>query len=106
MITTENTSTDTVLVVMDGSTRAHAIVHQVLRSGRNVVLTGPSSHDVVPFVDAAVRDRVWAVVSDPSDPDQVAAVIERATDIVGPVIMIVDPSGLLSDARSADRLVA
>ncbi|AZG43793.1 SDR family oxidoreductase [Gordonia insulae] len=106
MTTTETTATDTVLVVMDGSSRARAIVHQIVRSGHNVALTGPSPRDLVPFVDAAVRHQVWAVVSDPSDPEQIAAVIERASDVVGSVIMIVDPGGLLSDVHSADRQVA
>ena len=105
MTSTEH-HTDTILVVMDGTGRARAIVQQILRSGRNVALTGTSSHDLVPYVDASVRDRVWAVVSDPTDPAQIDAVIERATDVVGPVIMIVDPGGLLSDVHSADRRVA
>lgn len=98
--------TDTVLVVTDGSARARAVAQQVLRSGRNLVLTGPSNRDLVPYVDASVRDRVWTVVSDPSDPAQISDIIERATDTVGPVIMIVDPGGLLVDVAAADRRVA
>jgi NAD(P)-dependent dehydrogenase (short-subunit alcohol dehydrogenase family) len=105
-MTSNEHALDAILVVMDGTARARSIMHQILRSGRNVAVAGTSSRDLVPYVDAAVRHRVWAVVADPSDPAQIDAIIERATDIVGPVIMIVDPGGLLSDVHSADRRVA
>ncbi|ROZ84473.1 hypothetical protein [Gordonia sp. OPL2] len=105
-MTSNERALDTILVVVDGTPRARSIVHQILRSGRNVAVAGSSSRDLVPYVDASVRDRVWAVVADPSDPTQIDAIIERATDTVGPVIMIVDPGGLLSDVHSADRRVA
>ncbi len=99
-------TTDTILVVMDGSRRAHSIVAQILASGRNVVLTGRSQRALVPYNDASIHDRVLTVVSDPSDPAQIERVIERATDTIGSVIMIVDPGGLLADIDSADRRVA
>ncbi|UVF78263.1 hypothetical protein NWF22_24150 [Gordonia mangrovi] len=97
---------DSILVIMDGSTRAHTLVHDMLRTGRRVVLTAATSHDLVPFIDASVRAQVWAVVSDPSDPEQIDSIIERADDLVGPVVMIVDPGGLLADVAAADRQVA
>ncbi|GAB92152.1 hypothetical protein [Gordonia rhizosphera] len=99
-------STDTILVVMDGGRRAHSIVAQILASGRNVVITGPSQRALVPYNDASIHDHVLTVVSDPSDPAQIERVIERAADTLGSVIMIVDPGGLLADIDSADRRVA
>ena len=104
--TTPTATTDSMLVVMDGSTRAQSVVHEILRSGRRVVLTSAISHDLVPFIDASVSGRVWAVVSDPSDPVQIESIIERAEDRIGPVVMIVDSGGLLTDVAAADRRVA
>ncbi|MFW0787163.1 hypothetical protein AAFP35_21915 [Gordonia sp. CPCC 206044] len=101
-----NHHTDTVLVVLDGSLRSHAIVDQVLQSGRNVAVTGRRQHDLVPFVNAEVHDRILAIVADPAESAQIDAVIERAGDVMGPVVMIVDPGGLLGDVASADRKVA
>ncbi|MEP9391379.1 hypothetical protein ABLE92_06830 [Gordonia sp. VNQ95] len=98
--------TDTVLVVTDGSLRANTIIDQVLRSHRNLVVTGRNAHDLVPYIDAGVHDRVWTVVCDPSDPTQIDSLIERATDRMGPVIMVVDPAGQLRDVEAADRRVA
>ncbi|SLA02059.1 Uncharacterised protein [Mycobacteroides abscessus subsp. abscessus] len=46
------------------------------------------------------------VIADPGDPTQIDAVIERASDTLGPVIMVVDPGGLLSDVHAADRHAA
>ena len=98
--------TDTVLVVTDGTLRSHTIIDQILRSGRNVAVTGQSAKALVPYLDAGVHDRVWAVISDPADPDQIDSIIERATDTMGPVIMVVDPAGQLTDVSAADRNVA
>lgn len=103
---TRNSATDTVLVVTDGTRRSEMIVDQVLRSGRNAVVTGPRTRDLVSYVDAGVHARVWAVVADPADPDQIDSLIERATETMGPVIMVVDPAGQLRDVRAADRRVA
>lgn len=97
---------DTVLVVTDGTLRSHAIIDQILRSDRNVVVTGESVKALVPYLDAGVHDRVWAVISDPSDSDQINSIIERATDKMGPVIMVIDPAGQLADINAADRSVA
>ncbi|MGW0035969.1 hypothetical protein [Gordonia sp. NPDC003376] len=99
-------ATDTVLVVTDGTVRSTAIIDELLRNGRTVAVTGPAIRDLVAYVDAGVHDRVWAVVSDPSDPDQIATIIERATESMGPVIMVIDPGGLLHDIHDADRRVA
>ncbi|NDK91890.1 hypothetical protein GYA93_20295 [Gordonia desulfuricans] len=100
------TPTDTVLVVTDGTVRSTAIIDQLLHNGRSVAVTGRCTRDLVAYVDARVHDHVWAVVSDPSDPDQIATVIERATESMGPVIMVIDPGGLLDDVHDADRRVA
>lgn len=99
-------TSDTVLIVMDGTPRTHTIAAQVLRSGYRVVVTGPSASQLVPFVDASVRHDVWTIVADPADPAQIDAVIERATETMGPDIMIIDPGGRLSDVGAADRKVA
>lgn len=96
-------TSDTVLIVMDGTPRTHTIAAQVLRSGYRVVVTGPSASQLVPYVDASVRHDVWTIVADPA---QIDAVIERATETMGPVIMNIDPGGRLSDVGAADRKVA
>ncbi|MFT4125998.1 MAG: hypothetical protein QM662_07170 [Gordonia sp. (in: high G+C Gram-positive bacteria)] len=98
--------TDTVLVVADGGLRTHTIVDGMLRAERNVVVTGPYARDLVPYLDAGVRDHVWAVIADPADPTQISDVIERATDRFGPVIIVIDPGGRLVDVAAADRNVA
>lgn len=97
---------DTVVLIMDGSVRAHCVARQILDRGKNLAVAGTRGHDLVPYVDAAVRDRVVAVIADPRDPTQIDAVIERASDTLGPVIMVVDPGGLLSDVHAADRHAA
>lgn len=91
---------------MDGSVRAHDIASQILDHGKNLAIAGTRCHDLVPFVDAGVRGRVLTVIADPADPAQIDAVIERAGEMLGPVIMVVDPGGLLSDVRAADRHAA
>lgn len=100
------TLTDTVLVVADGTLRSHTVIGQVLASGRNAVVASRSTKDLVPYIDAGVHEQVWAVVADPADAEQINDIIERATDKLGPVIMVVDPGGQLSDVASADRQVA
>ncbi len=106
MHTAKHSFTDTVLVVTDGSPRSRTVIDQVLRSGRNAVVAGRHTRDLVSYVDAAVHDQVWAVVCDPADPTQIEALIERAATTMGPVIMVVDPAGQLHDVHSADRHVA
>ncbi|MCM3897361.1 hypothetical protein ND991_19325 [Gordonia sputi] len=97
---------DTVVLIMDGSVRAHSLARQILDRGKNLAIAGTRGHDLVPYVDAAVRDRVVTFIADPADPTQIDAVIERASDTLGPVIMVVDPGGLLADVRAADRHAA
>ncbi|MGV9826301.1 hypothetical protein [Gordonia sp. NPDC003429] len=97
---------DTILLVMDGSVRAHSVARQVLSAGKHLVVTGSCSRDLLPYVDAAVHDRTWVAIADPACPDQIDEVIDRATEMSGPVIMIVDPGGLLTDVATADRRAA
>lgn len=100
------THADTVLLIMDGSVRAHGVARQILDHGKHLAIAGTRCHDLVPYVDAGVHGRVLTVIADPADPSQIDAVIERAGETLGPVIMVVDPSGLLSDVRAADRHAA
>ena len=101
-----HTITDTVLLIMDGSVRAHSIARQILAAQKNLVVVGTHFHDLVPYLDATVRDNAMTVVADPAEPAQIDAVIERASESLGPVILVVDPGGLLVDVRAADRHAA
>ena len=95
-----------VLVVTDGTPRSHDVVMRSVGAGYNVVVVGRQAHDVVDYLNAGLRDQVWALIADPADPGQVDHIIERAIDIAGPLMMIIDPGGLLADVGAADRRVA
>ena len=95
-----------VLVVTDGTLRSRDIVMRSVGSGYNVVVVGRQAHDVVDYMNAALHEQVWTFVADPADPEQVSHIIERAIDIAGPLMMIIDPGGLLADVEAADRRVA
>lgn len=95
-----------VLVVTDGTIRSHDVVMRSVGAGYNVVVVGRQAHDVVDYMNAALHEQVWAFIADPADPEQVERIIEHAIDIVGPLMMIIDPSGLLADVDAADRRVA
>jgi len=96
----------TVLVVSDGTDRSHTLIDTLLADDRPIAVLGRRAHEVAPYLNAALRDRVWTVIADPADPDQVTEVIEKATDRLGPVCLIADPSGLIVDVDGADQKVA
>lgn len=96
-----------VLVVTDaGTLRSRDIVMRSVGSGYNVVVVGRQAHDVADYMNAALHEQVWTFVADLADPEQVSHIIERAIDIAGPLMMIIDPGGLLADVEAADRRVA
>ena len=95
-----------VLVVTDGTPRSRDVVMRSVGAGYNVVVVGRQAHDVVDYLNADLHEQVWAFIADPADPEQVSNIIEHAIDIAGPLMMIIDPAGLLADVDAADRRVA
>lgn len=99
-------TTEAVLVVLDGTARSATIVTQVLHSGRVAAVIGSDRTQLAAYRRLAAHQPIWVADADPADPAAIDRVIESATTSIGPVIIILDPSGLLADVDAADRAVA
>lgn len=95
------------LLVLDGTDHTHRLAQRLLDGGHRFGVVSASAHDVVEFAAAQWHGRVWPIVADPSDPAQMDDVLARVTGRLGPISMVIDPSGLVADIARADaRLTA
>lgn len=99
-------SGDAILLVATDSPQTAAIVEQSVNSGAGVVVLGRTARDVVDYLAAGRRGAIWAVIADPTDPEQIADIIDRAPSRVGTIRMVIDPTGLIPDIAALDQRVA
>lgn len=92
-------------MVLDGSDSTRALAHRLLRSGHRVAILSSSPHEIVEFTSARFAGHAWPVIARPEDPSQVNDALIRAAAVLGPIGMVVDPSGRIADIARADARI-
>ena len=84
---------DVVVVILDDGPVGHDTVAALLARGTRVAVSGRDVHQLIRYSAARFAGRTAVFLADPTDAHQIDLVVERATERLGPVTMIVDPAG-------------
>lgn len=100
-------STKTVLVTGGGSGIGLAVARGFLHVGARVTITGRDDAKLRKAADSLTGgDRLFFHAADVADPEQVRALVRRATDRFGPIDILVNNAGLNVKRRTMRELTA